>query len=926
MTAIEQPTTPTRSDDTRWYSLSVDDAIARLGVDAASGLGAGEATSRLATYGRNEVATEPPPTTWQMAKAQIANPMNVMLLIVSIASFTIDQIATGAIVMVLVLFNVVMGTNQERKAMASVDALAQLQVPMARVRRDGTVEEVDAVGLVPGDIVLVEAGDLVPADARIISSASLEVQEAALTGESAPIAKDSTTLADEDRPLGDRTNLVFQNTQVTRGSAELVVVATGQSTQMGQIANMVTATKRSKSPLQKELDDLTKIFGFLAWGAVAIIAVVGIARDQDRETLMLLCISTAISAIPTGLPTFVQLMLSSGAQRLAESKAVVKSLNDVETLGGTTVINSDKTGTLTMNAMTAVTMMTGGSWYKIEGSGYATSGAILGPAGEPTPDFTGLALGLALCSDATVADDESIIGDPTEAALVVLAAKIGVDAEETRRALPRVALVPFDSEYKFMATFHDRPAHMERPLLTEPHFTTVKGAPDVVIDRCSQALWHGEVVPIDQVRQELLDANQQLSEKGLRVLAFAARALSDDTMHAAADDPMSEVHDLVMISLVGIIDPLRPSAVDAVRVAHGAGIDVRMITGDHTVTARAIADQLGLGPGVITGADLQKLSDDEVKAQLPQLHVFGRVAPEDKVRLARLMQEAGQVVAMTGDAVNDAAALKQADVGVAMGSGSDVTKQAGKLILTDDNFGTLVHAVDLGRDIYRRISSYVKLQLTILSSVLQLMLIATILNVNDGVALFPMQLLFAKFFVVATVVVGFIVDVPDPGVMDRPPRTPGSKIATGAQTVRWVISGFIIAGSALALLSWGPGEPSTTDTSTSMTMAFAVVALSAVNMGFVMRRERQVPWSAPLFPYMGWVMLGWGLTIAAVETRVLQRLLDTVSLTGAQWVLVIGLSLVSPLFVAVDKILQLRRLDREQQEHPFAGIATTSRA
>ncbi|MAT04216.1 MAG: metal-transporting ATPase [Acidimicrobiaceae bacterium] len=916
----ERPSRPV-SDDVRWYSLSAEDAGVRLGVDPTAGLSPAEVASRLETYGRNEVATEPPPTTWQVARAQISNPMNIMLLIVGIASFTIGQIATGTIVTALVTFNVIMGTNQERKAMASVDALAQLQVPMARVRRAGTVEEVDAVGLVPGDIVLVEAGDLVPADARILSSASLEVQEAALTGESAPIAKDSLALADEERPLGDRTNLVFQNTQVTRGSAELVVVATGQATQMGQIANMVTATKRTKSPLQIELDGLTKIFGFLAWGAVAIIAIVGIARDQETETLVLLCISTAISAIPTGLPTFVQLMLSSGAQRLAESKAVVKSLNDVETLGGTTVINSDKTGTLTMNAMTAVTMMTAGSWYKIEGSGYATTGAILGPAGEPMPDFTGLALGLALCSDATVAADESIIGDPTEAALVVLAAKVGADAEETRRSLPRVALVPFDSEYKFMATFHDRPAHLSFKIIDDPHFMTVKGAPDVVLDRCSKALWHGEVVPMDQVRQDLLDANQQLSEKGLRVLAFAARGLSVDVMGSAAADPMGAVCDLIMISLVGIIDPLRPSAVEAVRVAHGAGIDVRMITGDHTVTARAIADQLGLGPGVITGADLQKLSDDEVKERLPQLHVFGRVAPEDKVRLARLMQESGQVVAMTGDAVNDAAALKQADVGVAMGSGSEVTKQAGKLILTDDNFGTLVHAVDLGRDIYRRISSYVKLQLTILSSVLQLMLIATILNINEGVALFPMQLLFAKFFVVVTVVVGFIVDVPDPGVMERPPRTPGSRIATGAQTVRWVISGFLIAGSALAMLAWAPGEPSTTDPSTSMTMAFAVVALSAVNMGLVMRRERQVPWSAPLFPYMGWIMLGWALTVAAVETRLLQRMLDTVSLTGNQWLVVIGLSLISPLFVATDKVLQLRRLDKEQRDHPFAGLA-----
>ena len=296
-------------------------------------------------------------------------------------------------------------------------------------------------------------------------------------------------------------------------------------------------------------------------------------------------------------------------------------------------------------------------------------------------------------------------------------------------------------------------------------------------------------------------------------------------------------------------------------------------------------------------------------AQLPQLHVFGRVAPEDKVRLARLMQEAGEVVAMTGDAVNDAAALKQADVGVAMGSGSEVTKQAGKLMLTDDNFATLVKAVEYGRDIYRRISSYVKLQLTILSSVLQLMLFATILNINGGVALFPMQLLFAKFFVVVTVVIGFIVDVPDPGVMQRPPRTPGSRIATRAQTVRWAITGFIIASLALMVLSWGPGEPSTENPSVSMTMAFAVVALSAVNNGLVMRREREPWWSAPMFPYLGWIFLGWILTWAAVELNMLQRLLDTVPLTGAQWVLVIALSLVAPAFTAIDKAIHLRRLN-----------------
>ena len=724
------------------------------------------------------------------------------------------------------------------------------------------------------------------------------------------MSKDRTALPEGDLALGDRTNLVFQNTQVTRGTATFVVTATGQGTQMGRIADMVTATQRVKSPLQRELDGLTKIFGLLAWTAVGIIAIVGIVRGQDGETLVLLCISTAISAIPVGLPTFVQTMLSSGAQHLAESKAVVKSLTDVETLGGTTVINSDKTGTLTMNAMTATTMLADGQRFRIEGGGYQKTGKILGVAGGPVPDFSRLALGLTLSCDATVADDETVIGDPTEAAFVVLAAKMGVDAEETRATLPRRAEVPFDSEYKFMATFHDRPEWMSPGVLQAAHFMTVKGAPDVVIDRCSHVLWHGEQVPVGDMRDELLAANQRMSEQGLRVLAFAARDVDDATMTAATTDPMPTVTDLLLIALVGIIDPLRAEAKQAVRVALDAGIDVRMITGDHTVTARAIADELQLGPGVITGTELQRLSDDDVIEQLPQLHVFGRVVPEDKVRLARLMQQSGEVVAMTGDAVNDAAALKQADIGVAMGSGSEVTQQAAKIVLTDDNFATLVRAVDLGRDIYRRITSYVKLQLTVLSSVLQLMLLATIFNINGGVALFPMQLLFCKFFVVVTVVIGFIADVPDPSVMKRPPRKPGTKIVTTPQVVRWLISGFIVAGLALAVLQWGPDQPSTTDPSVSMTMAFAIVALSAVNLGIVMRREREAPWSSPIFPYLGWIMLGWALTWAAVELNMLQRLLDTESLSGGQWLTVMAFSLACPAFVGIDKLIQLTRQRR----------------
>ena len=907
MTTTKQP-----AEHAAWYALSAQEAARATNVDPDQGLGAGDVTHRLAEYGPNELPIEPPPSVWVVGRGQLLNPMNIMLLIVCAASFAIAQVATGVVVLGLVVFNVVMGSAQELKARASVEALAQLQVPRARVRRSGQVEEIESTELVPGDVVLLEAGDVVPADGRILSSATLEVQEAALTGESAPIAKDRIALPEGEVALGDRTNLVFQNTQVTRGSAAIVVTATGQATQMGQIAGMVTATKRTRSPLQRELDGMTKVFGLIAFLAVAVIAIFGIARGQDTTTLVLLCISTAIASIPTGLPTFVQAMLSSGARRLAEAKAVVKSLTDVETLGGTTVINSDKTGTLTMNAMTATTMLAGGDWFKIEGPGYKKTGAILGVAGGAVPDFSRLSLGLTLCTDATVGDDESVIGDPTEAAFVVLAAKMGADAADTRDALPRRAEVPFDSEYKFMATFHDCPDWLAGGVLTQPHLVSVKGAPDVVVERCGHALWHGDHVPIATVRDEILAANRQLSERGLRVLAFAVRDLDDAAMSAAVADPMAAVTDLLFVALVGIMDPLRTEAKDAVHVALAAGIDVRMITGDHTVTARAIADELGLGPGVITGTELQHLPDAEVIDQLPRLHVFGRVAPEDKLRLARLMQESGQVVAMTGDAVNDAAALKQADVGVAMGSGSEVSKQAAKIVLTDDNFATLVRAVDLGRDIYRRISTYVRLQLTILSSVLQLMVYATIFNINGGVALFPLQLLFCKFFVVITVVIGFIVDVPDPGVMQRPPRQPGTKIVNRPQIIRWVVTGFVIAVTALAVLKWGPDKPSTTHPSASMTMAFAIVSLSAVNIGLIMRRERQAPWASPVFPYLGWIILGWILTWAAVELGMLQRLLDTMSLSGRQWVVVLALSLLAPAVVGVDKAIQLRRQRQAQ--------------
>ena len=699
-----------------------------------------------------------------------------------------------------------LGTRQELKARESIDALSSMQVPQAKVVRDGSVALVPAVDIVPGDVVQLEAGDIVPADGRIVRSATLETQEAALTGESAPIGKDAGTLAGTDVGLGDRSNMVFQNTAVTRGTATAVVTATGMGTEMGQIATMLTSVTRTRSPLQKELDSLTKVLGIIAWTAVAFIVVVGLLRGMDLDELLLLGTAMAISAIPTGMPAFVSGLLSLGAKQLAEAKAVVKNLTDVETLGATSAINTDKTGTLTLNQMMVSLVYANSTWFAVEGEGYRKSGAITGVAGVPVPDFTRLALGLCLDSDATVGDDGSVVGDPTEAALVVLAAKLGVDAEQTRRAYPRLAEVPFDSDYKFMATFHEAELDGTNRLIQ-----LVKGGPDVVLARCSEAggPLSGSQVPIAQARAEIDAANAEMGEKGLRVLAFAARFVDESERTAMQSDPMSLTSNLGFVGMVGIIDPLRPSSKAAVETALGAGIDVRMITGDHAVTAQAIGESLGLGPGAISGDELQALSDDEIKARLPQLHVFGRVTPQDKLRLARLMQEQGLIVAMTGDAVNDAAALKQADIGVAMGSGSEVTKQAARMILTDDNFGTLVHAVEIGRRVYDKVVSYVRYQMTQLLGLVMLFVAASAFDVNEGVALTPLMVLYLLFFATASGVVIIAIDPGDPDVMHRSPRDPKVPITNRTAVIFWVLYAAVLFVAAFIPLVLGPDDPST---------------------------------------------------------------------------------------------------------------------
>ncbi len=886
------------------YLLPVDAVLATLGSDADEGLSAAEAAARLGRHGPNRIVGERAPSLWRVVLGQLRDPMNLMLIAVAAVSLVIGEVPTAIVVALLVLLNLVLGTRQEIKARASVDALAKLQIPHARALRSGTVSLVPAVDLVPGDVLQLEAGDMPPADGRIIRSATLETQEAALTGESAPIGKDAQALAGPDVALGDRTNMVFQNTSVTRGTATVVVTATGMDTEMGRIASMLGSVERTRSPLQRELAQLTGVLGVIAWTAVAVIVVVSLARGMPLEQVLLLSTAMAVSAIPTGMPAFVSSLLSYGAKQLAAARAIVKNLNDVETLGATSAINTDKTGTLTLNQMMVSTLYAAGQWFSVGGSGYAKTGGIRSVAGAPVPDFTRLALGLCLDSDATVSDDGEVVGDPTEAALVVLAAKLGVDADETRRAYPRVAEVPFDSEYKFMATFHLVDVDDVKRLIV-----LVKGAPDVVLERCSRSGGPLQVdaVPMVEARAAADEANARMGRKGLRVLAFAARILDPDAIAIVRSNPMSLVADLGFVGMVGIIDPLRPEAKAAVTTARRAGIDVRMITGDHAVTAAAIGAELGLGGGAIAGRDLQAMSDDELVRRLPQLHVFGRVTPEDKLRLARVMQRQGLIVAMTGDAVNDAAALKQADIGVAMGSGSEVTKQAARMILTDDNFGTLVHAVQLGRTVYEKIVAYVRFQMSQLLALVFLFLAATAFNINDGVALTPLMVLYVCFFVVVFVVIVIAVDPPDPDVMSRPPRDPAVPISNRAAVARWVGYGAVRFLTALVPLLFGPDPLSVTEASDSMTMAFVVLCLSTAAGGLVLRRDPASGLAPPLLKAVGILAVPVILVVLTTELPVLQQALLTRPLTGPQWLVCAGLALVTPIVVEADKWLRRRR-------------------
>lgn len=907
MTAEVAPA-PHQEADRPYYAMPVEAVVDVLSTDATAGLSQADHAARLAQYGPNSLREQSAPSVWQVALGQFRDPMTLMLVVVAGVSFVIAQPSTAWVVIALIALNVVLGTNQELKARASVAALANLQVPQARVIRDGALRQVAAADLVPGDLVAVEAGDIVPADGRIVSAASLEAQESALTGESAPVNKGAAAVPGADVPLGDRSSMLFQNTSVTRGSAQFLVTATGMATEVGRIADMLEGVTRTRSPLQQQLDDLTKKIAIVAWGALAIILIVGLVRGLPFADLMLLGISMAISAIPTGLPTFVQSMLALGAKELAANKAIVRNLSDVETLGATSQINTDKTGTLTLNEMTARAVYAGGQWFSVSGEGYDINGEVRGVAGAPLPDLTPLAYVGALASDAHISPMGEPVGDPTELAVVVLAEKLKASVAETRRAYPRIATVPFDSEYKFMATFHRLPFDGAERLVG-----LVKGGPDVLLDRCATSLAaDGQQVPITAVRAQIEAANDELAGRGLRVLAMAAAEVAAGDEDAVLRDPMAGVTDLVFLGLVGIIDPLRPEAIEAVRVARGAGIDVRMITGDHLVTARAIGQELGLGPGGMTGTEFAQASDETLLAAIPETHVFGRVSPQDKLRLVQLMQEEGYVVAMTGDAVNDAAALKQADIGVAMGSGSEVSKQAAKMVLTDDNFATLVRAVSLGRSIYSRITNYIGYQMTQLFGLVSMFLVATAFNINGGVAMLPLQVLYLNFAIAIIPVIIISTDPADPRVMSQAPRDPKERIFNAVSGPRWIVLGILLGMASLIPLVLSPDELAINGPSVGITMGFVVMGLGTAFAGFTMHRSPGSSFERPVLRPAALTLLAVVFVMLATDVGFLQDWLDTTELSGTQWLQCLGLALTWAALVELDKLWQRRRAAKSE--------------
>jgi Ca2+-transporting ATPase len=694
--------------------------------------------------------------------------------------------------------------------------------------------------------------------------------------------------------------MAYMNTGVTRGSAEMIVTTTGMGTQMGNIADLLNKTESDKTPLQKQMDKLTKIIAGVAGLAFILMVIMGLIRGQDLVVVFTAGISLAIAAIPTGLPAVVTTMYSMGARALAAAGAIVKRLPSVETLGSVSAVCTDKTGTLTMNKMTSVEFtVPGQNHYTVTGKGYSPEGKLLNDGGAQI-DLTPVLMPMALCADATL-DGDKLVGDPTEGALIVLAAKGGIDLEGVRKKYPRLAVLPFDAAYKFMATFHNMNDEQGKPVVR----CMVKGAPDVVIGLSSNYwLPDGEVKPLgDEGHQAALAENQRIGEEGERVMVVARRDYDPETFDPEAD-MLKIVKDLTLLAIVGIVDPPRAEAKDAIAKCHGAGIQVRMITGDHAVTAKAIGEQLGIEGKALTGAQFAAMSDEDATNDLDNIAIVARVTPQDKIRMVELLQDKDNIVSMTGDGVNDAPALKKADIGVAMGiTGTEVSKNAAVMILTNDSFATIIQAIEYGRGIYNNLFNFVRFQMYALIAFIAAFLLASLFLVLGGVPFTTALVLFVNFLVTVPCAVALGFDKAPPGLMKNKPRPLKQPILNRSQWVRIVFLG-ILAGVGLE------GVFEATSDELAATMGYVAFGLMGVAMGVSARNETKTSFNRDIIQHHYQLMF-YGIallfTFLPTEMAFLQNLLGTTSLSGEQWLLCIGFAIALLLVDEVIKVFLRRR-------------------
>jgi P-type Ca2+ transporter type 2C len=904
-----------------WYALSPEEVASRIQVDPATGLSAAEAKRRLQQHGPNALAEAKADPLWKRFLKHYTDYMQVVLVGAAIVSLLIGEYRTGAGLFVLTIFNAWLGMHQEGKAEAAAAALGRMMKAVAKVRRDGVVTEVPAEEIVPGDIVLVDAGDRVPADGRVIVAATLQVEEGALTGESVAAEKTTETIARPDVGVGDRVDMAFMNTNVTRGHGEILVTTTGMDSEVGHIATMLAGQKAEKTPLTRQVDRLTIFIIAMAGIAFLGILIMGSAQGEELTALFTIGVALAVGSIPDALPAVVTSILSMGTVNMAKKNAIMKVLPAVETLGSTSAINSDKTGTLTMNQMTVREITTAAHHYTVSGEGYSFEGQVQRTVGDEETELDYVMFPCALCNDSDI-QDGAVVGDPTEGALYVLAQKGGVDVRAFRANNQRIASVPFDSDYKFMATFHRMAGADGKPVVR----AYVKGAPDVILDRSAYGRMPGGVsAPLtDEMRARVLAENERIAAQGMRVLAFAQRELDAATFDPSGD-LMALMTDLEMAALVGEVDPPRPEAKKAIAEARGAGIRVRMITGDHAITAAAIAGELGIEGRAVTGADFAALSDEEAARQIDDIGVIARVAPEHKVRLVEVLRRKKNIVAMTGDGVNDAPAIAAADIGIAMGiTGTDVAKGAAKMILADDDFATIVAAVEEGRVVYDNLQKFIRIQVANLFMFILAFLGSTLFQIAGTALLLPTQVIWIHMAIVAPIGALFGADIGTPGIMQRKPRPFDQPIIPRPMMLRLLGVGVFMAGAALVLTQIGKTTYGSLET--GQTMALVGISLMNIFVALNLRFPEDSAFGSAtlsnpkLLMAYAWAVIG---TMLVTESGILTHMFHTVSLTVDQWIIClvpgVVLLILGELFKAV-----LRARRQRAERAPVATATATA--